>query len=195
MRLRNEDLRQLQFANADLREAEIVLSILSYANLMSANCANASFAGCDLRSANLQYANLSGCGLSGVVFQSACLDDANLNLARLPFFSVCPEAGRFTAFKKVRDNFILTLEIPAGAGRVSSLVGRKCRATSALVVKAETSGGHELDDSYALVSQHDSAFRYHLGGIAMPHDFNDDIRVECAPGIHFFMTREEAVDY
>ena len=37
--------------------------------------------------------------------------------------------------------------------------------------------------------------QYKVGEIAKVDDFDDDRRNECAPGIHFFITRQEAVDW
>jgi hypothetical protein len=44
-------------------------------------------------------------------------------------------------------------------------------------------------------SHHDKEFTYTLGQVVSEPKYDDDIRVECAPGIHFFMTKEEAVAY
>jgi hypothetical protein len=38
-------------------------------------------------------------------------------------------------------------------------------------------------------------FTYKIGMQVSVEDFSDDIRVECAPGIHFFLTFDEARDY
>jgi hypothetical protein len=73
---------------------------------------------------------------------------------------------------------------------VSSLVGRKCRASRVEVLAIVN--GSETD----LVSKHDCMFKYVVGEIHEPtNGFDDDIRVECAAGIHFFMTLKEAMGY
>ena len=98
-----------------------------------------------------------------------------------------PEEGEFIAFKKLRNDIVATLTIPAEAKRVGGLAGRKCRASSAVVV-ALSSG----DVGY---SMHDARFAYRVGETVTPDAFNDDIRVECGAGIHFFITRKEAEAY
>ena len=146
-------------------------------------CARAGGARADLSGANLSGADLRGADLSGANLYGAALRGADL-----PDFSVCPEAGSFTAFKKLRGGVIATLEIPAEARRTSSLVGRKCRAEFARVLALSTG-------ERSGYSMHDDAFVYRVGEIVRPDAYDDDIRVECAPGIHFFISRREAERY
>ena len=129
-----------------------------------------------------QGANLWGANLRG-----ANLEDADLEGALLPHFFICPAEGAFIAYKAVRGG-VLTVEIPADARRTSSLAGRKCRA-SALRVISGPEGGTEWR------SRHDESFVYRLRETATVGDFDDDIRVECTTGLHFFMTRREAEEY
>ena len=44
-------------------------------------------------------------------------------------------------------------------------------------------------------SDFDSRFVYRVGEIAEVFDFDDNRWDECAPGIHFFMDRQDAVEY
>jgi hypothetical protein len=54
--------------------------------------------------------------------------------ADLPSFQIVPEKGSFIGFKKI-NGIIIELEIPENAKRTSSLVGGKCRAEFAKVIK------------------------------------------------------------
>ena len=72
------------------------------------------------------------------------------------------------------------------AQMTSSLIGRKCRASHIKVLEFI---GCDLIE---VKGWRDSSFKYTLGEIAEADSFDDDIRVECTNGIHFFMTREEA---
>jgi hypothetical protein len=36
---------------------------------------------------------------------------------------------------------------------------------------------------------------YTTGEMFIPDGYNDDIRIECAQGVHFFITRKEAEEY
>jgi hypothetical protein len=103
-----------------------------------------------------------------------------------------PEEGEFIAFKKLKDGKVAKLLIPAYAKRVSSLVGRKCRASHALVLEI-TYNGVPYPDGEG-VSSHNYRFKYKVGETVRAN-LNDDIRVECTSGIHFFITRKEAENY
>ncbi len=139
----------------------------------------------NLRDANLHSANLREADLCGADLCGANLCGANLCGADLPDYALVPEEGSFIAFKQLQHHVIAKLEIPAGARRTSSLVGRKCRAEFAKVI--ELSGKAETGYSH-----HDPTFLYRVGEEVRPDRFDDDIRVECACGIHFFITRKEA---
>ena len=175
--LADATLADANLAGAYLAEATLAGATLADANLAGANLADATLAGATLAGANLADANLAGANLAG----------ANLADAYLPPTSIVPEEGEFIAFKKLRNDIVATLTIPAEAKRVGGLAGRKCRASSAVVV-ALSSG----DVGY---SMHDARFAYRVGETVTPDAFNDDIRVECGAGIHFFITRKEAEAY
>ena len=161
-------------ARADLSGANLIRANLSGANLSGANLIRADLSGANLYGANLYEADLSGA------------DNLCYPLA-------CPEKGSFTAFKKVRYDYIVELEIPADALRCSS-TSRKCRCSHAKVVSITNIDGSpaHVDTVY---SKHDSNFAYKVGEIVKVDNFDTNRWNECAPGIHFFITRKEAVDY
>lgn len=118
---------------------------------------------------------------------------ANLSEAKIVYPIACPEKGSFTAFKKVRGNFIVELEIPGDALRCSA-TSRKCRCSKAKVISI-TNIDCSAADVDTVYSKHDGVFAYRVGDIVKVDDFDPDRWHECAPGIHFFITRQEAVDY
>ena len=105
-----------------------------------------------------------------------------------------PLGQSFIAWKKVRDGFILKLEIPADSPRVSTFIGRKCRAKSAKALEVFTISGEPTEQT-EFRSSYDRDFIYRIGETIEVPDFDDDIRVECTQGIHFFETWEEARKY
>ena len=115
--------------------------------------------------------------------RGANLCDADLTNSKLPKFQITPKGYNLYGFKKVLNDKIITLLIPAGVNRTASLVGRKCRAEYAIVIDGEG------------VSKHDGKTEYKVGQIVYPDKYNPDIRVECTSGIHFFLTPEEAQEY
>ena len=157
------------------------------AYLSEADLRGADLRGADLRGADLRGAYLSEADLRGADLRGAKLSGADLSEAVYLAFSLVPEQGEFTAFKKLKGGAIAELLIPADAKRTSSLVGRKCRASKAIVIA--------IDNGKEGVSFHDRTFVYKVGETVSVDNFDDDIRVECTTGIHFFITRREAEEY
>lgn len=152
----------------------------------------------DLREADLSYADLSyaflfGADLYGAKVYSTCWYEANLYGAKnVPYIPMtCPEEGAFIGWKKSRDGSIIKLWIPEDAKR-SSACGRKCRCDKAEVLSIEAWDGRQLRYTY---SNYDRAFMYEVGTTVSVDYYEEDRWVECAPGIHFFINRQEAVDY
>jgi hypothetical protein len=191
--LREADLRGTNLSGADLCEAD-----LSGADLRGANLRGADLSGANLRGANLSEADLSGADLceadlSGANLLWADLRGANLSEAdlrdtKLPAFQV-PQTGDMTVFKKLAAEHIATLLIPAEAKRTASLVGRKCRAEFVDVIAIEDKEGAPVEEMH---SNRTEECVYRVGERAHPDSYDDDPRVECTNGVHFFLTREEA---
>lgn len=180
--LRQADLRGASLFSARLCCADLCGADLDCADLRDANLLNA-----DLRVANLRSANLCSANLTG-----AKLDDVEYNY-RTGFFALqCPEEGSFIGYKKARRH-IIKLEILADAKR-SSATTRKCRCSSAKVLSITTLDGQD-DGTRAISSNYDEDFVYRVGEIIRVDNFDDNRWRECSTGIHFFMTRDEAVRY
>ncbi len=163
---------------ADLRWADLRGVNLSCVNLREA----------DLREANLRGADLCGADLSKVN-----LSEANLSEAKnLDFPIACPEKGLFTAFKKA-GKYIIELEIPSDALRSSSTT-RKCRCSKAKVISITNLDGTPSDIK-SVASGFNSKFIYTIGETVEVPNFDTNRWNECAPGIHFFITRQEAIEY
>ena len=196
-------------SGADLSGADLSRANLSWANLSRADLSRADLSGADLSRANLSRANLSEADLSGADLSRANLSRANLSEADLSEADLsranlsgaknvnvpltCPEKGSFIGFKKVRGNYIVELEILADAMR-SSAAGRKCRCSKAKVVSITNPDGSNAEETSAC-SGWDPNFIYSVGEIVEVKDFDTNRWNECAPGIHFFITRQEAIDY
>ena len=148
----------------------------------------------DLSGANLYRADLSGADLSGANLSGANLYRAK-NIPYIPY--ACPDFGIFIGWKKARnpkngEAVIVQLEIPEDARRCSA-TGRKCRCDKAKVLSIKSVDGNtdfeEAQSTYA------EEFVYKVGQIVTASDFDEDRWKECAPGIHFFINRQEAVNY
>jgi Family of unknown function (DUF5758)/Pentapeptide repeats (8 copies) len=169
---------------------------LSGANLGGANLSRADLSGANLGGADLRSADLSGANLGGADLRSADLRSADLRSAvakelACAMTSIVPETGSLEGFKKLRGGAIAHIFIPAKAKR-SNAAGRKCRASEAKVLAIWDSAGKPIKTGH---SQHDYSFVYRVGRIARPDSFDANRWNECAPGIHFFLTRIEAENY
>ena len=188
------DLHGANLRGANLREANLREANLYGANLRGANLYEANLYGANLRGANLRGANLYGANLYGADLREANLREANLRGAKnLPFIPlVCPERGSFTAFKKC-GSYIIELLIPQDAKRCSATT-RKCRASYAKVVAITNMDGSQAEVDHVTNHAYEP-IEYKIGEYVHPDSFDDDRWNECSHGIHFFINRQEAVEY
>jgi len=187
-------LRRANLSGANLSDADLSGADLSDAYLSDAYLRRANLSGADLSDADLSGADLSGAYLRRANLIGANLIGANLSddVKQYSKHSIVPESGEFTGYKKLSLGEIAMLRIPASAQRVGGLTGRKCRASEATVLSIVDANGNTVETG---VSSHDTTFTYTIGKTVIPSAFNTDIRIECAEGIHFFITKQEAIDY
>ena len=173
---------------ADLRGADLCNVNLRGANLCNANLCNA-----NLRNADLCNADLCGANLCGANLRNAKNTDKTAWDAYTAFYPLqCPETGSFIGYKKAADKIVM-LEICADAKR-SSATSRKCRCSKAKVLSITNLDGSESGLS-EIESDYDEDFIYCVGETVEVPDFDENRWNECTAGIHFFITREEAVKY
>ena len=98
----------------------------------------------------------------------------------------------FISFKKA-SGYIVVLEIPEDAKRLSA-TGRKCRCNKAKVLEIQNIDGTKANVT-KVASNYDSNFVYEVGKTVSVDNFCEDRWDECSPGIHFFINRQEAVNY
>ena len=197
--LRGADLSGANLRNAYLRSTDLSGAYLRGANLTGAYLRNAFLRCANLRNAYLRYAYLSGAYLRGANLSGANLRNANLRNADLrdakniPFIPMaCPDTGAFIGYKKA-SGYILKLEILQDARRSSSS-SRKCRCDKAKVLEIQNLYG-DIANVKEVKSDYDKSFIYRLGEIVEEPNFCEDRWNECAEGIHFFINRQEAVEY
>ena len=194
--LRGANLESANLIGANLEGTNLRNTNLSYANLIVVN-----LRGADLREANLIGVNLKGTDLKGVDLRGANLTNANLigadltnvkyNNMTASFTLQCQEEGSFIGYKKA-DNKIVKLLITEDAKR-SSATTRKCRCNKAKVLSITSLDGKENFEK--VNSDYDIDFVYEVGKIVEVENFDDNRWKECSNGIHFFITRDEAVMY
>ena len=180
----DEDCEGWETMRANLSRAD-----LSRANLSGANLSRADLYGADLSGANLSRADLYGADLSRADLSGADLSRA-INVPFIPM--ACPDTGSFIGFKKASGHIVM-LGIPEDARRLSA-TGRKCRCDKAIVIRIQEMDG-TTSDLTEVTSDRDSSFVYKVGKMVSVPDFCEDRWQECSAGIHFFINRQEAVNY
>ena len=200
--LSGADLSGANLSRANLSGADLSRANLFRANLFRANLSGADLSWADLSRANLfradlSWANLSGADLSRANLSGADLSEANyIEKAKNLFYPIaCPEIGAFVGWKKAKvktsgHECIVKLEITEDAVR-SSAAGRKCRCSKATVLEIQDLEGNVLEQ--VAVSDRDENFHYIPGTVVSVSDFDENRWNECSTGIHFYITREEAV--
>jgi hypothetical protein len=162
-------LFEYESENNSLRKT-VEKAISSRANLRHANLRNA-----DLRSANLRNVNLSNADLKKIKH----------------LYQLVPEEGSFIAWKKA-SGCLVKLEIPAKAKRHNSLGGRKCRASYVKTLQIWDSEGNEVKECFG---SHDNKTLYKVGRLTRPNKYDPNPLEECSHGIHFFISKQEALDW
>lgn len=204
--LQGMDLRQMNLTNANLSGANLGMVDLSGATLWKADMRSANLTGADLSGAylvaanfnnaqllraNFYLANLSGSNLTeanliGANLYQATLQNTKLNKAILPDFQI-PQDRDIVGWKKLGDETtVIKLLIPKEAKRTACLINRKCRAEKAIV--------REMPEG-EIRSFYNPEFIYELGKEVVADSYDDDIRTDCTHGIHFFLTKTEAMEW
>lgn len=204
-----DSLEGHDFSGQDLSGVDFRGSYLKKANFSGCNLSRANFDGVDLIEANLRGANLSKASLDKTDFMGADLTNADLSgtdlsTANLRFTTqssttmpakpvILPNKGESViGYKKLSAGAIIKVEVPADAERLSTHKSKKCRASALLtleVIKEPRSG--ELMSGFVTYKHS----RYAAGEITLPDGFNSDDTEQCAPGLHFFLTLQEAEDF
>ena len=203
--LRKTSLQHTNLSYADFREATLNDTYIFNSNLAHADFGDASFVGAylshsnltgaDLRGANLAWAYLKSCVFYDTDFRDCNFMYANLRgSAYVPYIPFqCPSDGAFIGWKKV-NNVLIKLEIPADAKR-SSTTTNKCRCDKAKVLGFYDSLGVNELDITELVNDEYEECKYVKGEMVYPDYFDENRWNECSHGIHFFINKQDAIDY
>ena len=185
-----------------IKQGELSRILEAHKHYLKQDCEGWENMRADLRGVNLRYAYLRNADLRDANLRNTDLDGADLRRAdlrnvkyneRTAFFAlICPEEGDFIAWKKVGEA-IVKLRIPAEAKR-SSATTRKCRCEFAEVLELQNLDGTPYDDNKVVNNRYLETI-YKVGEIVSSDSWDDDRWNECSHGIHFFITRDEALRY
>lgn len=204
---KNMDLTGWKLENIDFSLSSFQEVILNGADFHGSSVENALFDGCsmygaDFRDARMVTASLRYCDMRCCDIRGADLFGAVLEFAKLDrivsdentkwFRLHCPEKGAFLAYKKCMNDRLVQLLVPADAKRTSATLP-SCRCSRAKVLTIKSFDYQEnFDEAWSLV---DENFVYRRGEWIEVKDFNEDRWQDSTTGIHFWLTREEAMAY
>jgi len=203
------DLSQSDLHKANLYGVNLRRAYLYKTNLSGTNLRRADLYGADLRKADLSETCLHGAILSEVNFREtyfnkadlreanlrgACVYGSNIREAKnIPYIPLeCPSDGSFIGWKKV-CNHLVKLKIPEDAKR-SSATTYKCRCDKAKVLAITDYDGNNPIDEIKNTSQRHHV-TYKVGEMVYPDSFDEDRWNECSHGIHFFINKQDAINY
>lgn len=197
------------FNESDLTNACFSFCAISHSTFINANISKgilgfcdltgSEFCGANMRNVDVSRSNFNMCNFSRAdMFEMRHIEDANFDCADFEtafdpptIRMACPAVGSFYGYKRCIKNKIVTLLIPEDAKR-SSATGTKCRCDKAKVINIESCDGsisYETANAF-----YDSEFVYRVGE-TVTSDFCDYRYFECAPGIHFFLDKQDAINY
>ena len=194
----------VSLSKANLKDANLSWANLEGANLEGANLEDADLSwadlvGANLADANIKDANLKGAILNGANLKGANIDRANFNAAHLngaqniPYIPLaCPSEGAFTAWKKVNNEYLVKIQIPEDARRTSA-TSSKCRCDKAMVLDITSLDGEEHYNE--VVNYNYKKTIYKVGEMVYPDSFDENRWNECSHGIHFFINKQDAINY
>lgn len=184
--LKYANLSNTDLSNADLRYTNLRCVDLRYTDLRYTNLSHA-----DLSYSNLSNANLSNANLSNADLSSANLKDIKTNIHTIGYNLACPEKGSFIGYKKA-SGCLIELLILEDAKR-SSASTAKCRCDKAKVLEIrDIKTGKKVNK---VNSDYNVNFIYEVGEIIHVDDFDNNRWNECSTGIHFFVNKENAINY
>ncbi len=195
--LRNIDFFGSTFDGVDLRNADFDNCNLHKVWFKDCIMPGVKLTNSDVAEAMMRHMDLTGADFSGSNFHRALLEYTTLDGVKddenTKFFrNYCPEEGPFVAWKCCTELRVVQLLVPADAKRCSA-TGETCRCSKAKVLSIKS-----VDETVSYdwaQSTVDPDFYYEVGKWVYPSYFQEDRWMDSSAGIHFFMTREEAVAY
>lgn len=186
------DFRDVNFNGADLSGCSFRNVYFTHTTMENTVLKRVDFSGANMRRINLRNAYIGGANLFCAVLEGAVLEGVLDDETTKYFRMHCPESGPILGYKKCFNYRIVQLLIPADAKRASA-TNNACRCSKAKVLTIKS---FDLKDSFTEArSLVDENFVYRVGETNEVLDFDEDRWNESTTGIHFWLTREEALAY
>ena len=203
-KLKGANLERANLERANLEGANFEGANIERAYFMYADLKGANLCGADLNCVNFEGANLEGANLESTYFfvadlKNAKFKDANFrwvsldgakNIPNIPL--ACPSEGAFIGWKKVEKKYLVKIQIPEDAKRLSATT-RQCRCDKAMVLDITSLDGEIHFDE--VVNHNYNETIYKVGEVVYPDSFDENRWRECSNGIHFFVDKKDAIEY
>lgn len=209
VKFKNMNLQGWDLSNLDLYKASFENCRLNGAVMNNCRADHIAFYDCDIRNLKLtnsmsravsfRYNDMEGIDISGSDIYASVLEDAHnqdkvIYDDRTRWYKMsCPEEGAFIAWKCCTDLRVVQMLVPADAKRcMAAMETGRASKVKVLTIKSidET---EEFDWAQSTV---DPDFYYERGQWLEPaNGFQEDRWKDSSPGIHFFLDRQQCVDY
>lgn len=206
--LTNADLTFTVLVRVRFERCTALYSVFNFSYFHNVSFYSSKFQNNRFHFVQLHYFCFDNTNFDGTSFQNAWFGRAN-KITHTDFSKTkdinllpkCPEVGSFIGWKKCQAIYSTTcssiciakLLIPEDAKRISGFTN-KCRASKAKVLEFQDMNGRTLNITKAY-SLYCEEVAYVKDDIVYANDFDPSPYKECTHGIHFFMHRQEAVNY
>jgi len=209
VKFKNMDLAGWDLSNLDIYKGSFSNCNLNAAVLDGCKADHVAFYDCDvrdmkirnakLRAGSFRYHDVEGVDISGTNIYACILEDAHNQDKMIIdddtkwYKMSCPEEGAFIAWKCCTDLRVVQMLVPADA--------KRCMATmeTGRVSKVKVLSIKSIDETERFdwaQSTVDQDFFYETGKWLEPaNGFQEDRWKDSSPGIHFFLDRQQCVDY
>lgn len=208
------NILQTVFTNVKFTDTKFLTAFIRESSFINCNLLNTEFTKCKFYElvfvgTNNNYPKFrDNKGFDSITFDDMFVDIFSGNTVDTDSYYPlrCPSDGAFIGWKRVkysegygkdRKYALIKLEIPEDAKRVSasSLFDRRCRCSKAKVLEI-----HDVDTNESLkavVNRNDEARKlwYVVGETVYPDSFNCNRWDACSHGIHFFINKQDALEY
>lgn len=182
----------IKFNDADLEACNFFHCLFKNVSFVGTNLKHTNLSECDLKYNNLRNADISGANLYFAVLEKAILDNVTFDENTKYFNLLCPINKAFIGYKKCFNYRIVKLLIPSDAKRTNA-TNEACRCSKAKVLSITSFDNKKIyKEALALA---DENFIYRVGEWVMVDNFDEDRWNDGSNGIHFYLQRQQAIDY
>ena len=209
VQFKNMDLSGWDLSWLDLYKATFTNCNLNGAVLDHCDADHVAYYDCDIRNMKVtnskaracyyRYLDMENVDFSGTDIYASVLEDAhNQDTIKYDdntryFKMSCPEEGPFVAWKCCTDLRVVQMLVPADAKRCMAAMetGRASKVKVLSIKSIDETVKYDWAQSTV-----DPDFYYEVGKWIEPaNGFQEDRWKDSSPGIHFFMDRQQCVDY